>query len=393
MCYEEGRLMEYLDGEVEPGERAEMASHLRECDGCAASLAGLEADRQAAGRALSKLVPDGEADVAVAAGGGSADAPARARSGMSGLVGRVGWQRLAAAAAVVVLASSLTLAPVRNAVADLLKVFRVQKIQVVSMTTEDLQNIGDALQKGQGHIALKSMGDVWVTGPKSKATTVTLAEAQAALDFPVRLPTAIKGIPKLKLSSGQTYQFKLKVAAINEMLKYYGSESMLPDAVDGKVFSAKIPAILVATYGGSTPDPGSGPSGLRTSSLDERAIFVGQARSPELVVPEGVDPAKLRDVLLNLPFLPDKVREQLTAVNDWQSTLLVPDIGGAAHDVTIDGVPAVVMDRPSGPRLKQPGFTVPEWVTVVWSKDGVVHAVGGAMNEATAIGMAKSMMR
>ena len=38
-------------------------------------------------------------------------------------------------------------------------------------------------------------------------------------------------------------------------------------------------------------------------------IYVGQAHSPELVVPDGVDAASLRDVLLNLPFLPQSVRD------------------------------------------------------------------------------------
>lgn len=400
MCYEEGRLMEYLDGEVTGDERAEMQSHLRGCPSCESALSTLAADRDVAAGALARLKTADEETAAAAAGVSSAAAlaatPTPAGRVARSRLARIGWPRIAAAAAAVIVAASLSLAPVRGAVADFLKVFRVQKVQVISMSAADLKTIGDTLKNGSGHVNLKAMGDVWISGPKATPKIVTLAEAQGALDFPVRLPSPMSASPTLTLRPAETYEFKLKVDAINQVLKYYGSDRTLPAALDGKVFTVKMPAILLATYAGtptavSAPTPA--PMHPEGGRFDENAIFVGQARSPELIVPDGVDPAQLREVLLNLPFLPQSVRDQLAAVSDWQSTLLVPDIGGAAHNTTIDGVPAVVMDRPSMPRLKQPGSTVPQWVTVVFNQNGVVRAIGGPTNEETAIGMAKSMMR
>ena len=123
-------------------------------------------------------------------------------------------------------------------------------------------------------------------------------------------------------------------------------------------------------------------------------IYVGESRGPELVVPDGVDAAQLRDVLVNLPFLPENVRTQLAAVKDWQSTLIIPSVDGTAHDITIDGTPAVLVSPKSAARdLRAKMGPLPDSATVIWNQDGVIRAVGGAIDEETATSMAKSMIK
>ena len=107
-----------------------------------------------------------------------------------------------------------------------------------------------------------------------------------------------------------------------------------------------------------------------------------------------MDAAQLRDVLLNLPFLPQNVRDQLAAVQDWQSTLIIPNVDGTAHDITIDGVTAVVISPKSAARDARGKLgPLPESTTVIWNDNGVVRAVGGPIDEETAIALAKSTMR
>ena len=284
---------------------------------------------------------------------------------------------------------SFAFAPVRGVAAELLKVFRVQNVQTISVSADDLRNIGAALEKGQGHVDLKSMGEVSIDGAPTGPKPVTLAAAQAAVDFPIKLPSTVKGTPELTLQGAQTYKFKLHVDAINSALRYYGSDRTFPASVDGKVFQIKVPAIVLAHYGGA--------AGASRPGAPGSGIFVGQARSPELVVPEGVDAAQIRDVLLNLPFLPKNVRDQLASVSDWQSTLLVPNMGGTSRDVTIDGVPAVVISPASAARTLRskvgPQAVSADFATVVWNQSGVVRAVGGPMTSDEAIALARSCMR
>jgi hypothetical protein len=258
----------------------------------------------------------------------------------------------------------------------------------VSISQTDLQATAAALKKG-GHVDLKSFGEAWIDGASSKPATVTLAAAQAGVDFPVRLPANVSGQPIMSLQKAQTYRFKLNVAAINEALKSYGSDRTLPAAVDGKVFEVRIPAIVLAKY----PAPG----GAQVPGWEGRTsgIYVGQARSPEVVVPDGVDAASLRTVLLNLPFIPQAVRDQIAAVSDWQSTLIIPNVDGTAHDVTINGTNAVVITPKSAARDARVklGGPLPNSTTVIWNDNGVVRAVGGPVDEGTAIALAKSAMR
>ncbi len=377
MCFDEGNLLAYLDGEVTAEERAAMDAHLAECPACAHALETLAADRSFASRELDRLRPS--ADVVPLA----LARPNPARP----------WGRVAAAAAAVLVLASFTFGPVRSAAAGLLRIFRVQKVQTISLSQDDLRQIGNALQEGSGHIDMKSLGEAWMDGGPREPRKVTLAEARQALDFTVKLPSGL-GTPQLTLQPGQTVKFKLHVKAVNEALRYYGSERTFPSSVDGREFEVRIPPILVARYGDAVGRNTVGPEkGIPFGD----GVFVGQARSPQLVVPDGVDAAEIRVVLTNLPFLPQNVRNQLAAVDDWQSTLLVPNVGGTARDLTIDGVPAVVMS-PDGAirtaRANVPSAPLPERVsTVIWNQDGVIRAITGSIDETEATALARTCMR
>ena len=374
MCYDEGHLLAYLDDEAPEARRAEIAAHIAECHECAGAVARLDADRAVAADALARLQPTADVVALAARRAPAGTAPAPVRH----------WGRYAAvAAAAALLLASFSFAPVRSAAADLLHVFRVQNVQTVSLTQADLESIGNALESGSGHVDLKSMGEAWIDGAGAEPKPATFAEAQAAVDFPLKLPAAATGKPTIMLEPAQTYKFKLNVSAINKALQAYGSERTLPDGLDGKVFSVRVAPIVLASY----ETPGANDGGPPES------IYLGQGRSPELVVPDGVDAGQLRDVLLNLPFLPQGVRDQLAAVTDWQSTLIIPNVGGTARDITIDGVSAVVMS-PQGPFVKgRNGGQEPVSATVIWNSDGVVRALGGPVSEEKAIELAKSTMK
>jgi hypothetical protein len=376
MCEDEGRLLAYLDGEVSEPERTEIESHVNECRECAAALARLKVDRDVAAGALERLQPAAQV----------VEMPAR-RPSAAPVVRRFSRSRIAAAVAAALVVASFALPPVQNAAASLLQVFRVQKVQTVTLSQTDLNSISTALKKG-GHVDLQSFGDAWIDGASSTPTSVTLAQAQAALDFPVKLPSSESAQPALLLTHAQTYRFRLHIAAINGALASYGGDAKLPTALDGKVFTVNIPATLVARY--------PVPAGTNTAGWPDRTsgVYVGQARSPELTVPDGVDAAQLRTALLDLPFIPQTVRDQLAAIQDWQSTLIIPNIDGTAHDVSVDGVPAVVVTPKSAVRDARSKLApLPDSSTVIWNDNGVVRAIGGPIDENTALGLARSTMK
>jgi anti-sigma factor RsiW len=365
MHYEAGRLIAYLDDEVPPSERGEIEKHVASCDECREAVAGLEADRRVAAEALDRLQPTGEL------------VPLPLESAPTQPPRRFGWGAVAAASIAALLLVSFAFEPVRSGAAGLLQVFRVESVETIDLTADDIRQISEALESGEGRVDLKAMGEMWIEGGKSEARSVTTQEARAAVDFPVKLPDDASGEPSFTLQPAQSYRFKLNVAAANEALKSYGSEEGLPADIDGKVFSVEVPAVVLAEY--------------KAGSGDADVIVVGQSRSPQLIVPDDVDAAQVRQVMLNLPFLPDQVRAQLASITDWQSTLIVPNVEGSASDITLDGVPAVVITRDTF--VPEEHLSSPPSVTVIWNDDGVLRAVGGPVDEETAIALAKSTMR
>jgi len=324
-----------------------------------------------------------------------------------------------ALAVVAILGVSLAFGPVRTFAAQVLSVFRVQKIATVSLTSADLEQIGDALSKGDPHVSLKELGDIWVEGGSglegSEPTPTTLAAAQAAVDFPVLVPADVEGVQTVLLQPGQTIKFQLHVAKVNELLRYYGAEKLLSKSVDGKTFSVTMAPSVYVTYGngdlgfvstessemlaeepatsGMSPDPSS------------QEVFTVQTRGPQISVPEGVNPAEIRDVLLGLPFLPASLREQLAGVSDWQNTLIVPNLGGSTRQTTVAGYPGVIISEPQDPDMQpsedesgsviDPDEEYGEYaapVGVMWQQDGVLRAVA-TTSEAQSLKIAESMAR
>jgi hypothetical protein len=411
MCYEDGQLMAFVDGEGDDASRSQIDEHLLACTSCAGALSRIQADREITGAAMDLLrvtaerpaataaeAPRTEADKPGAPAMAPVGSPPHDGPGRSGAwIARIGWRKLAAAAAAVLFASSFALAPVRTFAGEILKVFRVQRVQSISLTEQDIQSISESLSSGEGHVDLKELGDVWVDGAQGDSREVTVEEAQAALGFEVRLPAGVEGTRTLMLQAGQTVKFKLNAAKVNEVLAFYGAKTLLPDSVDGKEFTVKVPSVLMATIekqGAAAKlvpvDPDDPSLGTMPA---EPYITLVQARSPELTVPDGVDPLVLRDVLLNLPFLPQNVRDQLASISDWQHTMIVPNVGGQARDVTIGGVDAVVMTSSYGPDPSAPDAAAQEMTSIVWNQGDVIRGLNGMLSEKEATDLVGTMIR
>ncbi|MBS3973829.1 MAG: zf-HC2 domain-containing protein [Actinobacteria bacterium] len=402
MHYEDGELMEYVDDESSSEARAQIEAHLSTCERCDRTVERLREDRLFAADALGRLQiaesVAGETPKEPIASVPSLRSPASARRwNWRERVVEFGWGRAASIAVAVLAISSLGFPQVRSAAADMLSVFRVEQIRTIALTQSDLQRIAFDLEAATGHVNMGALGEVWIEGDQ-ESREVTLEEAQAAVDFPIVLPdTGVAGTPVLSLESGLTMKFKLNVDEVNDLLAYYGSEQELPRSLDGEAFEIRVPAMVFASYAENSEH-----------YINEYA-HIGQARSPQLIVPEGVNPLELRDVLISLPLLPEHVRQQLESIDNWQHTLIVPNIDGSAREISIGGIPAVLVypevtgeaidaaAQDSGDPSTAEGTSLGEtepmtMVSVIWQQDGILRAVF-TYGEERAIAIAESMIR
>jgi len=268
---------------------------------------------------------------------------------------------LTAAALIAVLAVCFSFSPVRSFAGNLLTVFRVERMQTITVSPEDIAQLQEVFEKGAGGVDIGNLGRFEVAGGQEATRNVTPDSAQKAVDFPVRLPADLRGYkePALSVSPETTVSITLDTAKANQLLRSLGSAQLLPEALNGRTFTVKIPRAVIAEY---YPVKDDQPGGL----------FIAQSRSPELTVPEGVDMAALRDALLSIPALPENLRRQLAAVTDWQHTVLIPNIGGSSTEVAVNGTTGVYITPGSS------GKYVPEETnTLIWQKDGVIYCIAG----------------
>ncbi|HYI15751.1 MAG TPA: DUF4367 domain-containing protein, partial [Thermomicrobiales bacterium] len=106
---------------------------------------------------------------------------------------------------------------------------------------------------------------------------------------------------------------------------------------------------------------------------------VGQMASPSLNIPDGINMDALREDILQFPGLPADLVAQLRAIDDWESTLIIPIPEGAtSDDITINGEPGLLIEHNLGS-------------AVLWEKDGILFAVIGQVSDDEVRDIADSM--
>lgn len=266
-----------------------------------------------------------------------------------------------AVALAAVLAIGFGFGPVRSFAGNLLTVFRVERVQTITVSPEDLAQLEKAFQEGKGKVDVGNLGKFEVSGKQEVIRKVSPAEAKNAVDFPLMLLKDLPGYrgPVLGLSSGTAVNITLDTEKVNQLLKSLGGSKFLPQELNGRTFTLKTPAAVSAEYAAANDQ--------------SKRILIVQGRSPELTVPAGADMAAIRETLLAVPALPENLRRQLAAVSDWQHTILIPNIEGSSAEVTVNGARGVYITppRPDG------GPDGTGMAGLSWQANGVVYFVGG----------------
>lgn len=364
-CIEIHVLREYLDGELELKRIVEIEDHLQNCRDCRQKLNTIIDNDRWVNFVLSKYLEQFTMD-----NPGCEAAWTRLSTKTGNFKQRrlwrlgIKWRKLAAAAAAVLVLGSLSFGNVREAVADFLTVFRVEKVETISITPQEIAQIEQAIQQGIDNIDIENFGEIKVNGSHDSVLCKNLGEAREKVNFPIKLPR-VEGYdePQIRIERAPRLSLMLDVDQVNSLIKNLNGSKFLPAELDGKTATVVIPDRVDMDF--------YSPQGLPSFSF-------AQMRSPELLVPGDVNVEAVRDALLGLPFWPDRIRNQLAAINDWQHTFVFPDTG--ATKVTVrghEGIFSTTSDSSYG--------------ALIWSEDGVIYSLSGTFTREKALEIVESL--
>lgn len=354
MCCDEGKLQAYLDNALGEEEQKEIEKHLASCIPCQQKLEVLRNNQSLVHECLGKYqrgIDKTSFDSEKAWVHFQSHHTAVKENRKEGIRMNKRFKKWTSVASVaVILIGSLSFSSVRSAAAELLTIFRADKVQTIAFNEQDMYDFSQKIRDGVGEIDLEEMGKINVSN-ETEYKEITREEALSESKFAVKLPDeSIKGWEDdFSKVTGTTIDFTLDVKKANEMLTALGSNHLLPQEIDNKTFSVCIGDSIEANY-----------------SNENDYLDVMQTKTPEIRVPKDVDIIEVRDALLDIPILPASLKKQLRGVTDIEHTLLIPDTNGNTQEVSVNGKQGVFMEDDNG-----------NYGGLMWLDDGVIRMING----------------
>ncbi|CAB3391612.1 hypothetical protein [Kyrpidia spormannii] len=271
------------------------------------------------------------------------------------------------AAAVAVLVVGAQAPWAGKAWAAMLQTFRIEHLVVLQ--PNDFTQLQNALeQAGVTHIDLKQYGQLDRKGGGTYQD-VSFAEAQKLAGYPLKALPGTSPSDQVHVQGAQDITLRPHVATINDLIHRLGGKSSLPAELEGQAIVIHFPAVVSQSL-----KPGQG------------TIFFTQIQSPRIDIPQGVNMEEVRQVLLDLPILPQDMRQRLSQSEDWKNTLFVPSGPGSAENTTVNGHEAVLVRD-----------TIGKVRSILWYNNGVLYNLGGTAadfpTDASLIQMAEAIDR
>ena len=390
MHLNDGELRALRDHELPDSQRKRAEAHLSGCTRCQAAFDSL-ADRATYASARLSVLAPGAKETPISA------RPARARFDdkinskeklpMSHKIFarpyRTAWIVLGLVA---ILAIALAFPSVRAVANSFLGLFRVQQIALVQV---DPGNLPNQLESSKQFESLFTE-DFQVEELGEPRQVADAAEASAAAGIPVRLPASLEGEQNLEVQPGAKASFKVDLPKMRALLKDIGRDDLqLPDAIDGAQVTMELPTAVLASYGKcemttqEAREAGFDPDNPESPFVDCTRLV--QLASPSINAPEGLDLARLGEVFLQLLGMNPDEAARFSQTVDWTTTLVVPvpRYETSYQEVSVDGV--------QGWFIEEAYSRSDEKYMLIWIKDGVVYALSGPGDQASALAIAGSL--
>jgi hypothetical protein len=276
---------------------------------------------------------------------------------------------IAAACAVLIVSTLITVQPARALISDVLSIFRVENIKGFRITPQELAQIEKSLSTGQGDFNIDKIGKIKVDGGKNRPASYD--EINKVCGFPILLPADFSDIkPDITFVEPMTLGFTLNVENTNQVLKSLKAKDLFPEEVDGKTFTARF-----------------GPQASIKYSIGTKEYTLIQTTSPKLEVPEGVDADKLFSTVVNIPIFPEELKSRLKSITDWKSTLYIP-LTEPVEEIRINDITAFVSSTSERTNNTMQDKTISR---IIWMDNGVIYGIISNTDKDDLISFAKNL--
>jgi hypothetical protein len=386
----DAQLRAQLDGELAPADEAELNQHVSTCPICQARQTELKRHAEFVAGKMAQAGPENSPAGAEERVWRSLESRISEQpAGVQGWRPRwsLGW---ALAGAAVLLLASLTFAPVRVWAGQFLGLFRVKEIAVLPVDVTQLSQLSGDTPFTEQVAKIISSDITMVRPPRDPELVATAAQASDAVGFTVRLPTSRADAPKLVVQSGEAFQMTVDRGQAQALLDELDVGKLtLPQALDGAQISVNIPAGVTAGYGDcpgiELPDPSKAGTSGSPGRRYINCVMLVEVPSPTVNTPPDLDVSQLAAIGLQLSGMSAAEAQAYSQTVDWTSTLVIPipRNGASYHTVNVDGVEGYLIERPVD--------DAPQYA-LVWTKGGIIYAIGGLGDGAqAAIEMANSL--
>jgi anti-sigma factor RsiW len=369
MKCETALLQTYADDALAPVELRAFEQHLLSCAACREELSAIQQRRAGVMSRLALLEPPSdEIPDPTTALGTFRSGTLPARSGLWNTIGRniemikqnlfTGrWRPVGiGVTAALCLAILFSFAPLRQAAADFLGIFRVRKFAAIAIDptqAQRLESLAQSLDEG-------TFGEPTTVREAGAPQPVEdAAQASRTAGFAVRMPTALPDGATLEsfvTQTGPALHFEIDPPTLQALLIAAGVEgATLPD-VGAITADVDVPAMVAQEY-----DLGGG-----------ARLTLVQAPSPEVALPEGLDPVALGQLGLQALGIPAGDAQRMAQQIDWASTVIVPLPSDLARstEVTVDGVTGLLLEETRQNRAGRGSV-------LLWERDDFVYSISG----------------
>lgn len=381
MTCDPGRLRAYADDALPLAERAAVAEHLASCSACQEGLVALRQRADLVSARLAALdprpdtIPDaGKALVRFRAQASAArpslwEAFRRNPALSKQTVFAARWRPVAVGLTLTLcLAILFSFAPVRQAAADFLGLFRVRKFAVIPLDQAQADRLEALLRQADSG----TLGEPQVTRDVGPELPVADGAAAAALaGYRVRTPGWLPAgteLEKFTVRAGPAMHFELDRATLEALLLSAGARIGGLPQTEKIVLDVDVGSIVVEEY-----------------RMGRNRFQLLQVPSPAVDLPEGIDPVALAETSLLFLGMPVGDARRIASSIDWTSTLVIPlpSQAAQAREVTVDGVTGLLIEDIEGSFRNN---------ALLWERDGILYFLTGtSMDERLLLDIADSL--